>query len=190
MDQIFSTFVNATTIFICLATYIVTYVIRTATEALWPGIKTKRLWNELYLPLGAIVNGALMGLMSKTFLWPDVASKTLAGRMFYGAICGMFCAFVYSRVRSWVSAKELSMTGKNTMSSKIPEAPPSDVEGEEVVDDAPLGGKPLVERTQHEPQRTSRKGLVPRPLCTVVSGHELRPGEGGSRVPPELVSDS
>ncbi len=156
MDQIFSTFVNPTTIFICLATYIITYVIRTATEALWPQIKTKRLWNELYLPLGAIVNGALLGLMSKTFLWPDFASKTVAGRMFYGAICGMFCAFVYGRVRSWVAAKELSATGKNVVVSKLPEPPAPELGEEEPVDDAPLGGKPLVKDYVHGPALPNR----------------------------------
>lgn len=105
MDQVLNSFVNPQTVFICLVCSLVTYVIRTVVEVAAPGIKTSLIWREIWLPLGAIFVGALLGLMAKTFIWPDMFSRTVAGRMLYGALCGMFSAFVYSRVRSWVAAQ-------------------------------------------------------------------------------------
>jgi len=139
MDEIFQVFVTPATLFVCLAAYTVTYFIRTVLQVAWPAIKAQRLYNELFLPLGPIVNGALLGLMAKTFMWPDLVSKTVWGRVFYGAICGSFSAFVYSRVRSWLSAKAAEVGAANLVKS-LP-LPPS--QASEVADtvEAPIGGK-------------------------------------------------
>jgi hypothetical protein len=137
MDEIFDTFVNPQTVFLCLAIYVMTYVIRTVTESLWAGAKTNRYWRELWIPLGAIVNGTLLGFMAKTFVWPDMFSKTLAGRMAYGAICGMFSAFLYGRVRSWLASK--STNGEEKHLPPVAKKDASPAASEDVVD-APLGG--------------------------------------------------
>jgi hypothetical protein len=112
LDDIFNAFVNPQTILICLVVYVMTFAIRTAVEALWKSASHNLLWNELFLPLGPIANGALLGLAAKTFVWPEVAGGSLAGRMMYGAVCGLFSAFVYGRARSFAEAKASSVLGQ------------------------------------------------------------------------------
>lgn len=143
MDEILDTFLTPATIFVCLVAYVMTYVIRTLVQGIWPAVKTNHYWNELFLPLGPIANGALLGLMAKTFMWPDLFNKTMAGRMMFGAVCGLFSAFLYSRVRSWLASK-----GNAQDEKALPPAPqkvggPAGGSGEEeAAEDAPLGGKP------------------------------------------------
>lgn len=143
MDEIFDTFVTPATILVCLAAYLMTYVIRTVVQGLWRGAKLNHYWNELWLPLGPIVNGAMLGLAAKTFMWPDMANKTVLARMIYGAICGLFSAFVYSRIRSWLSSKAAAAGAAKAAKALPPEAPASDLEEGDSVEavDAPLGGK-------------------------------------------------
>jgi hypothetical protein len=104
MDEIFSTFINPATIFLCLAVYATTYFVRTIVEAVWKGAKQSIYWTEIWVPLGALVNGALLGLTSM-FVWPEFLHESVVGRMMYGSICGLFSAFLYGRVRSWLAAK-------------------------------------------------------------------------------------
>lgn len=105
LDQVAKAFLNAQTILICLAIYLMTYVIRKVVEGVWVGAKKHRLWREVWLPIGPIVNGGLIGLMAKTFVWPEIVGTSLSGRIMYGAICGVFSALLYSRVRSFIASK-------------------------------------------------------------------------------------
>ncbi len=118
MDEIFSTFVNPATIFLCMSVYVTTYAVRKLGEALWVGAKTNRFWNEIWVPLGALANGALLGLATKMFVWPDMVHDSLPGRMMYGAICGLFSAFLYGRVRSWLASKAGSEEGLPPVASQ------------------------------------------------------------------------
>lgn len=131
MDEVLEVFVSPTTIFVCLAAYVSTYVTRTLVEGTFPQVKTKHFWNEVAVPLGPIVNGGLLGLMAKSFMWPDLVNRTLAARIFYGAICGLFCAFLYGRVRSWLAAKD----------PRAARSLPPPISSPEETVDAPLGGK-------------------------------------------------
>ena len=155
MDEIFQVFVNPATIFVCLAAYVLTYVLRTFVQGVWADSKTNHYWNELFLPLGPIVNGALLGLAAKSFMWPDLANKTVLARMMYGAICGMFSALLYARVRSWLASKaeakadakadkmDLKAVLKAASPDALPDPLPSELMGEDpaAVVDAPMGGK-------------------------------------------------
>lgn len=105
LDEVAKAFLNAQTVLICLAIYLMTYVIRKIVEGFWVGAKANRLWREVWLPIGPIVNGGLIGLMAKTFVWPEIVGTSLSGRIMYGAICGVFSALLYSRVRSFISSK-------------------------------------------------------------------------------------
>lgn len=105
MDEVLETFVTPATIFVCLAAYVLTYFVRTLVQGLFPQVKKSHYWAELFLPLGPIVNGALLGFMAKSIMWPDMFNRTTLGRCMYGAICGLFSAFLYARVRSWLASK-------------------------------------------------------------------------------------
>jgi len=112
MDTLISTFATPVTLFICLVAYVLTYFFRRTVEGVWkiakkggkPGIPT-RIYNEVFLPIFPILVGGLMGLMAKTFIWPDITNGSIWGRIFYGALCGFFSSFAYNRVRAWVSSK-------------------------------------------------------------------------------------
>lgn len=104
LDAVFNAFVNPQTILLCVGIWVVTYVMRTVAEALWKGASANLLWNELFIPLAPIANGAGLGLLMKTFIWPEFLGTSVWGRILYGAICGVFSALVYGRVRSFISA--------------------------------------------------------------------------------------
>lgn len=122
LDKIFETFVNPQTIIVCLAIYLATYVIRKIVEGAWKNATDNRLWREVWLPIGPIVNGALIGLFAKTFVWPEFIGTSAAGRIMYGAICGVFSALIYGRIRSWVQSAPVKFN--TTAKEKAPEPLP------------------------------------------------------------------
>ena len=105
MDQVIEVFFSAQTLLLCLGVYVMTYVVRRVVETIVPGLQMNRYWREIFLPLGPIANGALLGLVMKTFVFPDLVNGSLSGRIVYGSVCGLFSAFMYNRVRSWLASK-------------------------------------------------------------------------------------
>ncbi len=125
LDTVFQAFVNVQTIIICLAIYLLTYVIRKVVEGAWKGAKDNRIWREVWLPIGPIVNGGLVGIMAKTFVWPTVVGTSLSGRIMYGAICGVFSALLYSRVRSFIQSTPAQSKGQGGLLKPVnPSDPP------------------------------------------------------------------
>jgi hypothetical protein len=93
------------TLVLCLAIYVVTYVIRTMVESLWKQASENRFWRELFLPLGGIGNGALFGLLVPRFPWPEMLAGDTLNHIIYGSVCGLFSSFLYNRVKSWLNSK-------------------------------------------------------------------------------------
>jgi len=125
LDTVFQAFVNVQTIIICLAIYLLTYVIRKVVEGAWKGAKDNRIWREVWLPIGPIVNGGLVGIMAKTFVWPTVIGTSLSGRIMYGAICGVFSALLYSRIRSFIQSTPAQSKGQGGLLKPVnPSDPP------------------------------------------------------------------
>jgi multisubunit Na+/H+ antiporter MnhE subunit len=116
MDELIQTVINPQTLFICLAIYVITYTLRSFIDVILNILKSKgiggqlfdRLWNEIFLAILPIIVGGILGLMAKTFIWPDITNGTQWGRIFYGAICGLFSSFVYNRVRAWISSGKVT----------------------------------------------------------------------------------
>lgn len=107
MDEALAVFLSAQTLLLCLGTYVVTFVMRRVVEAFRPGIKASHFYRELFLPLGPIANGALLALALPSWM-PELVAGSCGGVMLYGAIAGMFSAFLYARVRSWIRAKTVA----------------------------------------------------------------------------------
>lgn len=102
---IFDTFVNWQTLVFCLGIYLITLVIRTFLETFWQKAKENRFYRELFLPLGAIVNGAIIGAIAHKFPWPAPGlTSSLLARCMYGAICGLVSSWVYGRFKSWINS--------------------------------------------------------------------------------------
>lgn len=112
LDKIFEAFVNPQTVTVCLAVYLMTFVVRKVIEGVWQKSKDSRLWREVWLPIGPIANGAFVGAVAKTFVWPAIVGTSLSGRIMYGAICGVFSGFLYNRIRSWLQSSPAKVGGK------------------------------------------------------------------------------
>ncbi len=104
LDALIKNFITFEALFLCLSVYLITHVTRKVLLGLWPRLEKHRLWSSMFLPLAAIFIGALCGFGAKTFVWPEVIGSHILSRMLWGAICGSFSAFVYGRVRSFLSA--------------------------------------------------------------------------------------
>lgn len=114
LNTIFATFVNWQTLLLCLGICVITFVIRTIVETFWVDAKTNRFWRELFLPLGAICNGALIGAFAHMFPWPIAGiSESLIAKLFYGAVCGMASGTVYSRFKSWLKSGNTSSSDQS-----------------------------------------------------------------------------
>lgn len=128
-DVLFKTIFNFQTPFLIMCTYLCALVLRRTLETFWAVLlvngkvkPTKTgaiLWNE-FLWVSPIVIGALFGLMTKTFIWPDVTNGTLTGRLFYGAVCGFFAAFGYSRIRAFLKVYTAASATDKVEDSEIP----------------------------------------------------------------------
>jgi len=126
MDQtetIVSVFLSPQTVLVCLAIYVMTYVIRRIVETTWKEAATNRYWRELAVPLGPIVNGVFIGLVASKFVWPEMIGSSLSGRIMYGAVCGLFSAHLYNRIRAWTKAKQAAKA-----SGKPDSMPPPTIE--------------------------------------------------------------
>lgn len=106
MDKALEIFVSIQTIALAMAVWMIVFAIRRVGETIWPWIKTNRYWTELFLPLGPIGTGMIVGLLAKKFPWPAAigADPSASVRMIYAAICGMMSGFVYARVKAFFKA--------------------------------------------------------------------------------------
>lgn len=105
MDEVIQTFFSAQTILLCLGVYVITFVTRRVVETVWPKVKFNRYWREIFVPIAPIANGAILGLVMKTWVYPDIVGTSWGARMMYGAVCGLFSAFLYNRIRAWLKSK-------------------------------------------------------------------------------------
>lgn len=112
---------NPQTIYLCLAIYVLTYLIRRIFEGTWKvlvqqgevkkGSLSVRIWAEVVVPVLPIILGGTLSFAAKTFVWPDYAMKTKLARVIYGCICGLFSAFVYNRIRGWLKSGSSASAG-------------------------------------------------------------------------------
>ncbi len=100
-SDLFNVFLNANTALLCLGVYLITFAVRQVIEVTWKAALANKYYTELFLQLGPVGNGAILGVFAKKFPWPALVSDSLSARMMYGAVCGMACGWVYARFRSW-----------------------------------------------------------------------------------------
>lgn len=131
LDALIKNFITFEALFLCLSVYLITHVLRKVLLGIWPQLEKHRLWSSLFLPLAAIFVGALCGFSAKTFVWPEVVGSHVQSRMLWGAICGSFSAFVYGRVRSFLSGSEKTDAGLPKVDKTLePEPVPEPTEDE------------------------------------------------------------
>jgi hypothetical protein len=77
------------------------------------------------LPLMAIVLGMILGACAKMFPWPLAIGASFVGRALYGAICGLFSTFLYSRIKVFLK-KDAGTTTDTADTDPIPPPPEPD----------------------------------------------------------------
>ncbi len=139
----FSAFAAFSFVLVCLLAFGTTYVIRTVVEAVWegstathPSALAAKLWQKIFVPLGPMGNGALLGLIP-ALPWPkDLIGETTWGHVAFGFLGGMFANIVYARFRDWVRGTPAPAPSPNL---PIPLPPAGDASGP-VVDVTPPPG--------------------------------------------------
>lgn len=93
------------TLLFCLGVYILVFTIRKAVEWKWPVVTGKdTFWEDVALPTMPWLFGALIALVVKSYPYPAVIHTAIA-RVFYGAVCGFFSAWVYKVIKSLAKSK-------------------------------------------------------------------------------------
>lgn len=103
-DSSFNAFMTWQTVLFCLGIGVLVFVLRTLVEAFWQGAKTNLYWREVALPIGPVATGCLLVVVMHSFPFPLPIQDTLAGKLFYGGLCGMSSAWVFGRFRSFLNA--------------------------------------------------------------------------------------
>jgi hypothetical protein len=118
LNQGLEIFANWQTLLLGLAIYVMSFGLRRVVETGWSGAKKNKWWNEVVLPLTPVALGILLALVAKKFPWPMPVSGSFSARAMYGVACGVFCGWLYSRVRSFMKA------GQDEKAAKDKDAPP------------------------------------------------------------------
>lgn len=105
MEFDFSLFSLGTLSVLCLGIYAIVYCIRKIVENLWKSAPDNRYWRDLALPVLGILIGAVIGMVAKSFPWPDQFT-TFSARALLGAVCGMASSFVYGRFKAWLKSSK------------------------------------------------------------------------------------
>ncbi len=105
LDSVIETFLNIQTIIMCVGIYLMTFVIRTVVETYWKGYAVSKFWNHIFLPLGAICNGAIIAMAA--------------------AILGLFSGFMYNRIKAYMTNNAagggVNMPGDDRLNKITPE---------------------------------------------------------------------
>ncbi len=110
-EQLVAVFINWQTGLFCLSVYVITYVIRTVVESAWQGSAKSKLWNDVFLHLGPIGTGLVLGLVAKSYPWPEMVASVPVVKTLYTMLCGFSSGFAYGRFRALLKAKTGSDAG-------------------------------------------------------------------------------
>lgn len=101
MDDFFS----LPMLFFIVAITAVTWLFRTAVEAVFPSLSAKtplttgeRIWTKFVLRTIPVILGGAAGLIFKNYPFPEVIKDSLSGRFFYGLSLGFISPWGYRLV--------------------------------------------------------------------------------------------
>ncbi len=127
--QAFSAFAIFSFVLVSLLAYGSTYVIRTVVEAVWenaavspPPTLLAKLWQKIFVPLGPMFNGALVGLLP--FLpWPvELIGAATGNHVAFGFVAGMMANILYARFRDFARGQP-GARGDTLPPAALPHAP-------------------------------------------------------------------
>lgn len=101
LDDGLAVFANWQTLLLGITIYVTTAFVRRVIETAWKGAKDNKWYYEVLLPIGPIANGVLLALLLKSFPWPEPIAASRSGKVMYALVCGLFCGWLYARVRGF-----------------------------------------------------------------------------------------
>jgi hypothetical protein len=122
LQQGFDVFANWQTVLFCLSIYIATFAVRSFVETLAVEYAKKKTWTDLILPMMPIFFGIVFALGARKFPWPVPVSNAHSAKIMYGAVCGLFNGWMYSRVRAWFN---IAADNGNEFAAKVLKRPPT-----------------------------------------------------------------
>lgn len=88
-----------------LVIWVFVWLQRKLLELKWPTIQTSKLWRELFLPMGPVGTGALIGAIAAKYPFPDMLTS-LSGRVFCGIVCGLCSGLGYRLLKQFIASKQ------------------------------------------------------------------------------------
>lgn len=127
LSAFLTVFLSWQVVLACLIIYVITYVFRKFMEGYFPSLKENVKWKEIYLGILPVFFGILFGLVSFPYPWP-AELFSMFNRTMISMVCGMFCGWVYARVKGLIKASGV----KIPVVGKLPPAEVIDETEEEV----------------------------------------------------------
>lgn len=167
-DNGLQVFGNWQTICVGLTIYIMTAAVRRIVEIAWKNAGQSKWWYEVLLPLGPIGNGILLAVGMRKFPWPEPIAGSFSARVMYAMICGLFCGWLYARVRGFM--RQGSEVKGDEPSGEIPAltAPKTEEKVEEAKAaeptkaEEPKADEPkAAEKAEESPKKEEAAPLVP-----------------------------
>lgn len=126
LDNGFDLFANWQTVVVGLTIYVITVGVRRIIETAWKGATMNKWWCEVILPLSPIVSGVTLAVGMKKFPWPPPVAGSLSARITYAIVCGLFCGWLYGRVRGFFRSAQQGNALAQGLDAPVPslEDPP------------------------------------------------------------------
>lgn len=106
MDPILQIFLSWQFVVFSLAIASIIFVIRTTVEYFIKNTKfsTKKMWQDLFLPILPVLIGALFAFLVKSYPYPNNLTST-GNRVVFGVVAGLLSGLLYRVIKSLVSQK-------------------------------------------------------------------------------------
>ena len=144
-------FANWQTLLLGITIYVTTAIVRRVIETAWAGAKHNKWYHEVLLPVGPIANGVLLALLLKSFPWPAPIADSRSGRVMYALVCGLFCGWLYARVRGFFRQGQASgLDNGLNPSVSLPSIEEEKKEEAKPAEEKPAEEKPAEEKPAEE----------------------------------------
>lgn len=112
-----NTFGNWQSLVLMIFVFIFTALMRRVVETLWKKAKNNKLWREVILPFGTIINGAWMAFLITV---PELFSHKFVDKIMWGAICGLCAGWAYARIKAWFAVKNANASQESLLDQPTP----------------------------------------------------------------------
>lgn len=120
--DLFSQFITLPNLILCLVIGILVEVQKRIAVKFFPLLTDKtskwyKYWNELFLVIGPLGTGAIIGAFATMYPWPEIFAASLFGRISLGIVAGAFSGIIFRLFKKNILE---SLKKKESSSDSIP----------------------------------------------------------------------